>query len=90
MAKTKKNKKGMAEAIAAKKGGIVKLNPFDIRTVRTKQKVLGRKTKNDIGKPGVARAKAIQVVSFVGGGMKSWTSKVFSYFFIYFPLKFSQ
>ncbi len=66
MAKTKKNKKGMAEAIAAKKGGIVKLNPFDIRTVRTKQKVLGRKTKNDIGKPGVARAKAIQVVSFVG------------------------
>ena len=65
MAKTKKNKKGMAEAIAAKKSGVVKLNPFDMRTVRTKQKVLGRRTKNDVGKPGVARAKAIQVVSLL-------------------------
>jgi len=29
---------------------------------RPKQKILGRKTKNDVGKPGVARAKAIQKV----------------------------
>ena len=62
MVKTKKNKKGLAEAFAAKKKTVNKLNPFDIRTVRQKQKIVGRKSKNDVGKPGVARAKAIKVV----------------------------
>ena len=33
--------------------------------VRTKQKVLGRKVKTDVGKPGIARAKAIQLVGSV-------------------------
>jgi len=62
MAKTNKNKKGMAERIAAKTKAkkTPKLNPFDIRFVKSKQVILGRKNKNDVGKPGVARAKAIQ------------------------------
>jgi len=62
MAKTKKNRAGLSEKIANKtqKAKIPKLNPFDIRFVKSKQKILGRKEKNDVGKPGIARAKAIQ------------------------------
>jgi len=60
MVKTNKNKKGLAEKMAAKSKKAAKLNPFDVRFVKSKQVVLGRKNKNDIGKPGVARAKAIQ------------------------------
>eukprot|EP00092_Neocalanus_flemingeri_P012004 GFUD01012941.1.p2 GENE.GFUD01012941.1~~GFUD01012941.1.p2 ORF type:complete len:403 (+),score=163.84 GFUD01012941.1:54-1262(+) len=60
MAKTKKNKKGLSEKMAGKSNAAAKLNPFDVRFVKSKQNVLGRKNKNDIGKPGVARAKAIQ------------------------------
>ena len=62
MVKTKKNKKGMAEKMAGKSKTAAKLNPFDVRFVKSKQSVIGRKNKNDIGKPGVARAKAIQKV----------------------------
>ena len=32
MVKTKKNRRGLAESVAKKKGGVVKLNPFDVRT----------------------------------------------------------
>ena len=32
MVKSKKNKKGLSEKIAIKKGGVTKLNPFDVRT----------------------------------------------------------
>jgi len=60
MGKTKKNKKGMSEKIASKSKGPAKLNPFDIRFVKSKQNVIGRKVKLDVGKPGLARAKAIQ------------------------------
>lgn len=35
------------------------LNPFEVHINREKQKVLGRKNKNDRGVPGVSRAKAI-------------------------------
>lgn len=35
------------------------LNPFEVHINRDKQKVLGRKNKNDRGLPGVSRAKAI-------------------------------
>ena len=64
MAKTKKNRAGLSEKIANKsqKSKVDKLNPFDIRFVKSKQKILGRKEKTDVGKPGVARAKAIQKV----------------------------
>jgi hypothetical protein len=34
MAKTKKNKRGLSEAVTKKKSGVTKLNPFDVRTVR--------------------------------------------------------
>ena len=65
MAKTKKNRAGLSEKIAIKsqKKKTDKLNPFDVRFVKSKQKILGRKEKTDVGKPGVARAKAIQKVS---------------------------
>ena len=64
MAKTKKNRAGLSEKIAHKnlKSKAAKLNPFDIRFVKSKQKILGRREKNDVGKPGIARAKAIQKV----------------------------
>jgi nucleolar protein 14 len=39
------------------------LNPFEVHVNRQKYDVLGRKTKNDTGLPGVARAKAIAKVS---------------------------
>ena len=73
MAKTKKNRAGLSEKIANKtqKAKVAKLNPFDIRFVKSKQKVLGRKEKNDVGKPGIARAKAIQKVFFFS---HSWFS----------------
>lgn len=60
MGKTKKNKKGMSERVAGKSKGPAKLNPFDVRFVKDKQKVLGKRNRNDVGKPGIARAKAIQ------------------------------
>ena len=67
MAKTKKNRAGLSEKIAIKsqKKKAEKLNPFDVRFVKSKQKILGRKEKTDVGKPGVARAKAIQKVSVI-------------------------
>merc|ERR1711936_1434799 len=62
MAKTKKNRRGMAEKAATKpKSAVKRLNPFDVRFVKNpKQTVIGRKVKKDVGKPGHARAKAIQ------------------------------
>ena len=65
MAKSKKNRAGLSEKIAIKsqKKKTDKLNPFDVRFIKSKQKVLGRKEKTDVGKPGVARAKALQKVS---------------------------
>ena len=64
MAKTKKNRRGMAEKAATKpKSAVKRLNPFDVRFVKNpKQTVIGRKVKKDVGKPGQARAKAIQKV----------------------------
>jgi len=60
MGKSNKNKKGLAEKMASKSKQSSKLNPFDVRFIKSKQVVLGRKNKNDVGKPGVARAKAIK------------------------------
>merc|ERR1712051_196295 len=60
MAKTKKNRRGMAEKAASKpKSAVKRLNPFDVRFVKNpKQTVIGRKVKKDVGKPGQARIKA--------------------------------
>jgi len=62
MAKTKKNRHGLAEKIANKKSTKQsdKLNPFDIRVTKQKTKILGRKSKNEYGKPGISRNKALQ------------------------------
>jgi len=62
MAKTKKNRHGLAEKIANKKmkKQSEKLNPFDIKVTKEKTKIIGRKTKNEYGKPGISRNKALQ------------------------------
>ncbi|XP_050534140.1 nucleolar protein 14 [Daktulosphaira vitifoliae] len=36
------------------------LNPFELHINKKKFNILGRKTKNEVGKPGIARSKAIQ------------------------------
>ncbi|KYQ51651.1 Nucleolar protein 14 [Trachymyrmex zeteki] len=55
MVKTKK--KNLSESIQQKNKK--QLNPFEVHINRDKQKVLGRKSKNDRGLPGISRAKAI-------------------------------
>ena len=61
MAKSKKNKKGLAEKVAGgKTNGPAKLNPFDVRFVKDKQAVIGKKKRAEVGKPGITRAKAIK------------------------------
>lgn len=55
MVKTKK--KNLSESVQHKSKK--QLNPFEVHINRDKQKVLGRKSKNDRGLPGVSRAKAI-------------------------------
>ncbi|KAM4672738.1 nucleolar protein 14 isoform 2-T3 [Amazona ochrocephala] len=39
---------------------MVKSNPFEVKVNRQKFNILGRKTKNDVGLPGVSRSKAIK------------------------------
>ncbi|OXB75762.1 UNVERIFIED_CONTAM: hypothetical protein H355_013371 [Colinus virginianus] len=48
--------KGSAEPTIA----MVKSNPFEVKVNRQKFNILGRKTKNDVGLPGVSRSKAIK------------------------------
>lgn len=42
----------------------IKNNPFEVKINRKKFDVLGRKTKHDVGLPGVSRSKAINKVCF--------------------------
>uniref|UniRef100_A0A8B9BMP1 NOP14 nucleolar protein n=1 Tax=Anser brachyrhynchus TaxID=132585 RepID=A0A8B9BMP1_9AVES len=48
--------KGSAESAMA----VVRSNPFEVKVNRQKFDILGRKTKNDVGLPGVSRSKAIK------------------------------
>uniref|UniRef100_A0A8C3CVQ0 NOP14 nucleolar protein n=1 Tax=Cairina moschata TaxID=8855 RepID=A0A8C3CVQ0_CAIMO len=48
--------KGSVESAMA----IVRSNPFEVKVNRQKFDILGRKTKNDVGLPGVSRSKAIK------------------------------
>uniref|UniRef100_A0A8C0BVG8 NOP14 nucleolar protein n=1 Tax=Buteo japonicus TaxID=224669 RepID=A0A8C0BVG8_9AVES len=41
-------------------GGAALPNPFEVKVNRQKFNILGRKTKNDVGLPGVSRSKAIK------------------------------
>ena len=53
---------------------MVKSNPFEVKVNRQKFNILGRKTKNDVGLPGVSRSKAIKKVrghQNLGGRMAS-------------------
>ena len=47
-----------------KKEPVVRSNPFELRINKQKFSILGRKTKNDKGLPGLSRSKAIKKVSF--------------------------
>ena len=73
MTRSKNTKSGARAKAAAASGGLAfktamkksfkpkkKLNPFEVRFVKEKHTVVNRKTKTDVGKPGIARAKAIQ------------------------------
>nr|XP_009939212.1 PREDICTED: nucleolar protein 14 [Opisthocomus hoazin] len=65
MGKAAKRKRKVP-APAAAKGPVksamamVKSNPFEVKVNRQKFDILGRKTKNDVGLPGVSRSKAIK------------------------------
>uniref|UniRef100_A0A6M2DRW4 Putative nucleolar protein n=1 Tax=Xenopsylla cheopis TaxID=163159 RepID=A0A6M2DRW4_XENCH len=53
------NKSSKSDHLRAKKKVKKVLNPFEVHVNKEKIKVLGRKSKNDRGLPGIARAKAI-------------------------------
>lgn len=62
----KKKDKHFSDKVSAKASKTVKKsNPFEIRFTKDKHAVIGRKTKNEAGKPGIARAKAIQKVEIL-------------------------
>lgn len=54
-----------AKAPAGARGGRARPNPnpFEVKVNRQKFQILGRKTRHDVGLPGVSRARAIQKVS---------------------------
>jgi len=45
-----------------KKNKEKQLNPFELHINNKKFTILGRKSKNEVGKPGIARSKSIQKV----------------------------
>ncbi|XP_064007653.1 nucleolar protein 14 isoform X2 [Pogoniulus pusillus] len=65
MGKASKRKRKVSAAATAKGPvksamAMVKSNPFEVKVNRQKFDILGRKTKNDVGLPGVSRSKAIK------------------------------
>ncbi|KAL1449529.1 hypothetical protein WDU94_002026 [Cyamophila willieti] len=60
MAKSKKNRKSTVNIIKKVSKKQASLNPFEIHVNKSKFNVLGQKSKNDFGLPGVSRNKAIQ------------------------------
>ncbi|XP_051654301.1 nucleolar protein 14 [Manacus candei] len=65
MGKAAKKKRKMSGPSTAKGPvksamAVVKSNPFEVKVNRQKFDILGRKTKNDVGLPGVSRSKAIK------------------------------
>nr|XP_009910711.1 PREDICTED: nucleolar protein 14 isoform X3 [Haliaeetus albicilla] len=65
MGKAAKQKRKVSVPSAAKGPvklamAMVKSNPFEVKVNRQKFNILGRKTKNDVGLPGVSRSKAIK------------------------------
>ncbi|KAG9354144.1 hypothetical protein JZ751_012268 [Albula glossodonta] len=60
MGKPQKNKNLADKVRRTKTTKEIKNNPFEVKINRKKFEVLGRKTKHDVGLPGVSRSKAIQ------------------------------
>ncbi|XP_071371803.1 nucleolar protein 14 [Centroberyx affinis] len=60
MGKAPKKKKSLADKVRKTKTSTeIKNNPFEVKINKKKFEVLGRKTKHDVGLPGVSRSKAI-------------------------------
>lgn len=56
-------KRSLADKVRKTKTSIeIKNNPFEVKINRKKFDVLGRKSKHDVGLPGVSRSKAINKV----------------------------
>ncbi|XP_061119220.1 nucleolar protein 14 [Conger conger] len=60
MGKPQKNKSVADKVRRTKATTEIQNNPFEVKINRKKFEVLGRKTKHDVGLPGVSRSKAIQ------------------------------
>ncbi|XP_062430534.1 nucleolar protein 14 [Rhea pennata] len=65
MGKAGKRKRNASAASGSKRSmksplDVVKSNPFEVKVNKQKFNILGRKTKNDVGLPGVSRSKAIK------------------------------
>lgn len=60
----KREKKAFQQA-QKKKPDIKKLNPFEVYITRPKHKILGQKSKDDHGLPGVSRGKAFRKVKLL-------------------------
>uniref|UniRef100_A0A8C8S7Y4 NOP14 nucleolar protein n=1 Tax=Pelusios castaneus TaxID=367368 RepID=A0A8C8S7Y4_9SAUR len=60
----KQRKKGLGAARAKDPSGtvtsMVKNNPFEVKVNKQKFQILGRRTKHDVGLPGVSRSKAVK------------------------------
>lgn len=64
MGKVPKKKRSVADKVRkAKTSFEIKNNPFEVKINRKKFDVLGRKSKHDVGLPGVSRSKANNKVS---------------------------
>lgn len=56
-------KRSLADKVRkTKTSSEIKNNPFEVKINRKKFDILGRKTKHDVGLPGVSRSKAINKV----------------------------
>lgn len=64
MAKIKNAKNRNADKNKSK-DSVKKLNPFEVHINKQKFQVLGQKTKNDRGLPGVSRERAINKVNTI-------------------------
>jgi len=59
--KTKKSKKNISDKINSKSVS-KRLNPFEVHINKQKHVVLGKKSKNEKGLPGISRSRAIKKV----------------------------
>ena len=62
MVKPQKKRSLVDKVRKSKSSAEIKNNPFEVKINRKKFEVLGRKSKHDVGLPGVSRSKAINKV----------------------------